>query len=386
MTSQLRRAWLATVVWFVINSIGYSSFLVRLPEIKDLIDASNTVLGLSIFVASLGALAAIKYGGQWSAKYGTSPVMVVSGLATAALFPVFGLLLNVLFFAASLFLVFLAISVVDVAMNAHAVTIEQQSGKTIMGRLHAMWSLGGISGGIIGGLFSAAKVSLFTHSLIVSALTFALVLFFKNYLLPADADKHEIDYSNPVKTKMPRIIYVLGFIGLCAAIMEGSASDWGAVLMNDEYGQSGFIASLPYIVFQTGMVAGRLTADSISKKIGRSRILFYSGFIAAIGLSFGLIVGGPIPTIFAWICIGIGASSVIPMAFSMAGTIANETGGIPASQAVARVSGIAYSAFFIGPPLIGVISDLSSLRVAMAIPAVLALGVAVGSRAIHIKD
>ncbi|MEN9693303.1 MAG: hypothetical protein RLZZ330_947, partial [Actinomycetota bacterium] len=264
--------------------------------------------------------------------------------------------------------------------------IEHQSGKTIMGRLHAMWSLGGIAGGIIGGLFAATEVSIFTHSLIVSALTFILVLAFKKYLLPAAADKHEVDHTNPVKTKMPRIIYVLGFIGLCAAIMEGSAADWGAVLMADEYGQAGLIASLPYIVFQTGMVAGRLTSDSIAKKIGRSRILFYSGFIAAIGLSFGLIVGGPIPTIFAWLCIGIGASSVIPMAFSMAGSITSNSGDIAPSQAVARVSGIAYSAFFIGPPLIGVISDFTNLRIAMAIPAALAVGVALSSKAIHIKE
>lgn len=386
MSKELKRAWIATVVWFVINSFAYSSFIVRLPEIKKIIDISNSVLGISLFVASLGALGAIKLGGNWSAKYGSAPVMVFSGLASAVLFPIFGLLLNPIFFAFSLFLIFLTISVEDVAMNAHAVTIEQKSGKTIMGRLHAMWSLGGIAGGVTGGLFSSLEISMITHALIVAVLTVFGILAFKKFLLPATADKHELDQSNNVKIKMPRIIYVLGFIGLCAAIMEGSAADWGAVLMVDEYAQTGFIASLPYIVFQTGMVSGRLTSDSLANKFGRSRILFYSGLIAAIGLSFGLVVGGPIPTIFAWICLGIGASSVIPMAFSMAGSIASDSGEIPPSQAVARVSGIAYSAFFIGPPLIGVIADMTNLRIAMAIPVALAIGVALGSKAIHIKE
>lgn len=388
MTQELRRAWIATVMWFALNAFGFASFVVRFPEIKSELGLSNSGLGLTLFVASLGALGAIKLAGAWSAKHGSAPVMVWSAVVASLLFPVLGSMINLGVFAAILFSLFLCISIMDIAMNAHAVTIEQQSGKMIMGRLHAMWSVGGIVGGFGGGLFASQSLSLFVHSLIISGLMLVLVFGFRHMLLPASADIHEpVEEHHQEKTKRPRIFYLLGFIGLCAAIMEGSAADWGAVLVSDEYGATGFTASLPYIVFQTGMVIGRVNGDAVAAKFGRSKILFFSGLTAAVGLFSGLAIGGVGPVIFAWLCLGLGASVVIPMAFSLAGSIAtNEYAGrIAPSQAVATVSGIAYAAFFIGPPLIGLVADATSLRYAMLIPATLALGVAFGSRVLKGK-
>ena len=381
MNQELKRAWLATAIWFGLNSFGIATFIVRLPEVKKALDLSNSNLGLALFIASLGSLASIKFVGKLAAKYGSSPTMVVGGIATSLSLPLISTLANFPIFVLTLIIFFISITTMDIAMNAQAVDIEHKLDKLIMGRLHGIWSIGGVVGGVVGGIFNSIELSLLNQGLITGAITLILIITFRTYLLPASADTHE-DVETDTKHKNPKIFLLLGFVGLCAAIMEGSAGDWGAVLITEEFGATGFISSLPYIVFQTAMVIGRFSSDSLTTRFGRAPIMLICGTVAAIGLSAGLLIGGQVAIVFAWFAIGVGASVVIPMVFSIAGSIAKTQydGVVAPSQAVATVSGISYSAFLFGPPIIGFLADLISLRWAMMIPALLAFGIIFGAK------
>ncbi len=381
MTRELKRAWLATAIWFGLNAFGLASFIVRLPEAKQILDITNSKLGFALFLASTGVLISIKIVGKTAAKFGSSPVMIVGAVATGIFLPIVSALSNFEAFVFSLFLLLVSLTIMDIAMNAQAVTIEHLSEKLIMGRLHGLFSAGGVAGGLFGGICSSLEVKLIHQGLAVGLVTLVAVLVFKTFLLPANSDKHEPE-PELAKTKPPKIFYLLGFVGLCAGVIEGSAADWGAVLISDEFGATGLIASLPFITFQFAMVLGRFSSDSLTSKFGRPPVLLFCGSFVAIGLSSGLIIGGQSAIVVAWFAMGIGASVVIPMVFSVAGAIAKNSfsGVVAPSQAVATVSGISYSAFLIGPPVIGFIADLISLRWAMMIPAFLALGIIYGSR------
>lgn len=382
MTSELRKAWLATAIWFALNSFGVASFIVRLPEVKKTLDITNSTLGLALFIASLGSLASIKIVGKIAAKFGSSPLMFVGGIATAVSLPLISTLYSLSAFIATLLIFFVSITVMDISMNAHAVNIEHLANKLIMGRLHGIWSIGGVLGGVAGGVFASFETKLLLQGIIVGVITLLLVIVFRGFLLPASTDIHETETPEAKSTKHPRIFYVLGFVGLCAAVIEGSAADWGAVLITEEFGASGFVSSLPYIIFQTAMVIGRFSSDYLTSRFGRGPILLFCGSFVAFGLSIGLIIGGQVAIVLAWFAMGVGASVVIPMVFSIAGAIAkNEYEGVVApSQAVATVSGISYAAFLIGPPIIGFLADLVSLRWAMLVPAFLAIGIIFGAK------
>ena len=86
-----------------------------------------------------------------------------------------------------------------------------------------------------------------------------------------------------------------------------------------------------------------------------------------IGNIYGIILG--------WFLLGIGLSTIIPMMISATGTLANEkyAGQVSAAEGVALVTGVAYFGFVIGPPLMGFVADLITLRWAMLIPAFLAI-------------
>jgi MFS family permease len=169
---------------------------------------------------------------------------------------------------------------------------------------------------------------------------------------------------------------------LAGAINEGAAGDWGGILARETFGASPFLATLPYIVFNIGMVGGRFAGDFVMAKFGTYKILFRAGLTTGIGLTLGILIGNIYSQIFAWFTIGLGMSVVIPAVFSAGASIARErfAGRIAPSQGVAIVSGISYFGFLGAPPTIGYIAEAITLRWAMLIPAALAIFMAIGSR------
>ena len=74
-------------------------------------------------------------------------------------------------------------------------------------------------------------------------------------------------------------------------------------------------------------------------------------------------------------------SIVVPLIFSIAGSMAKHrfSDRMAPAEGMAMVSGVAYFGFLVGPPAIGYIADQITLRWAMMIPVLLALGVAGGT-------
>ena len=352
-----------------------------MPEIKNRLAVTNGQLGVGLFLVSAGAILALRPAGRLCAKYGSAPVMRVSALVGAVLLPLIPAPTNIWLFGLCGFAFMFMTATMDMAMNAHAVAIEHASQQLFMGRLHGLWSVGGIAGGLLGGSFAAAGIPLAAQAIVMAGVVGLIAIAAGRLLLPADVDRHE-PTEGSAKHRHPLLFWLLGLVTLCATVGEGSAMDWGAVLLRDEWNATPFVASIPYVVFQTAMVIGRFSTDALSKRIGRSRVLFGSGLLATIGLTTGLLIGDVHGVALGWFLLGLGVSVVFPMMMSIAGAIAirDYSGVIAPSQAVSMVAGVAYAAFLAGPPLIGFLGDAISLRWAMLLPAVLGFGFFAGAR------
>jgi MFS family permease len=380
-SSLISRARLGVILSFLSHGFISSSFFARIPDYKARLELSNSVLGLCLLASSAGVLAALGPVGRLAAQRGSSAVLTKSSYLLVFIAPFVGISFNAISFAAILFLFGVAIAAQDVAMNTHGVTLEQKSGARYMGRFHAFWSVGALLGAITGGVFAQLEVSEFIHALIVSAAVLALVISNNRRYLPGDEDKHI--YEESVKRKKtPRLIYIMGLLGLAGSIGEGSAADWGGVLARETFGASQFVGTLPYIAYSFTMVVGRFYGDQLATKFGARRILKVGGLLGGAGLAGGLIVGGTIGVIVGWFLFGLALSTVIPLLFSAAGSMANKRfqGTISPAEAVAKISGISYFGFVVGPPLMGFLADVLTLRWAMLVPAVLAVIISASSR------
>mgnify|MGYP003331107353 FL=1 len=365
---------------FIANGLGVGAIYARIPDIKAIHNLSNAQVGTVLLSASIGVLVAISFVGRLCAERGSKPVVIISSyIGALTLFPV-ALAPNLLTICIAFVIWGSVLATQDIAMNTHASTVEHKTGKRYMSGFHAVFSLGALLGGFVGGLASQFNVSLLSQSIAISFLYALLATIVRNWWLPAEADIHE--FKKDDKTKRPSIFIFIGLLGLASTINEGAAGDWGGILARDTFHAAPFLATLPYIFFNTAMVIGRFGGDRLATKFGALRILFTAGLMSGVGLAIGLAIGNIYGQIFGWFAIGAGMSVVIPMVFSLAAEIARERGTLAPSQAVAIASGISYFGFMAGPPTMGYISTVISLRWAMLIPAALAVLLAFGSRAI----
>lgn len=355
--------------------------MARIPDIKKALDISNSTLSLCLLAGSLGVFAAIPVAGKLCAKYGSSPVGFYSTLAmvfawTLQSFTFFA----VWAFALTAFVAGYTLATQDVAMNSHAVTLEHQSSLRLMSVFHGMFSVGGFTGGIVGGLFSQLEISYRVQTVIICSVIMTIAFLVRNLWLLGSADIHEIEPGT--KMHRPAIIWLFGIFGLCSTIGEGAVGDWGGVLTRETYGASPFVSAIPFVVFSAMMIIGRFSGDRLATRFGAAKVLATGGLIASIGMVSGLALNSTPGTIFGWFWMGAGLSVAIPLLFSAAGSMANTrfADQIAPAQAVAMVSGISYFGFILGPPFIGFISDATTLHSAMFAPALLALAIVASAR------
>ncbi len=362
------------------NGFSVGVIVSQLPDYKFHLKISNGALGSALFLLAAGVLSALGPGGRWAAKHGSAKITILGSVAIILSMPLVGLTFNYISFCLTLYLFGFAIALQDVAMNTHAVTLEQRFKRRVMSTFHAMYSVGALAGSACGGLMSQFHVREIVQECSVAILFLFVLLYMKSGFLPAASDQQEPRKHK--RPKRPTIFWVMGFLGMSASIGEGSAGDWGGVLARTTFHTSPFVGTLPFISFSITMLTGRFLGDRLAHKFGPGQLLFFGGLIAGLGLSSGLFIGGVGGEIFGWTLLGAGMCIVIPMIYSEAGTIAIHkfAGTIAPSEAVATVSGISYFGFVVGPPIMGYISEAITLRWAMLVPATLGLALAAGSR------
>jgi MFS family permease len=115
-------------------------------------------------------------------------------------------------------------------------------------------------------------------------------------------------------------------------------------------------------------VCGPLVALAV---LGAGLAPSVGGVVGAVGLAAVTLAPGPWVAVVGFGLTGLGLSVVVPLAFSVAGRLDPDGTGV----AVARVNLFNYVGFVVGAGLIGGVAEVLTLRLAFAVPALLALGV-----------
>jgi MFS family permease len=376
--AELRRARIGVLAYFFVLGAATATWSARLPAIKESLHLSDGGLGLALFAVPAGAVLTLAMSGRLVDAFGAvrvtriAALLVCIGLVTIGLGPETGDL-AVLIVA---LVCYGAVSgLLDVAMNTCGARLEVAYGRPIMSSLHAGYSIAGLAGAGIGGIFAWLAIGpLPTFASVALALAVLGLFAGRWVLLPPVAVQagRSGDPSRRSLRQISVVIAVLGLLALCGQLGEGSAGDWSAVYLHANLGSSAGLAAAGLAAFSVTMAAGRMAGDRLAARFGSVRLVRVSGLVAGLGLAVGLLIGTPAAAIAGFALLGAGLAGIFPQIVSSAARLDPARAG----RNIGRIAAVAYSGLLAGPVVIGAVASGVGLRNALLIPAALAVLVA----------
>jgi len=356
-------------VVFAANGALMGSWVPRIPEVKAELGLSPGVLGVVLLAPAIGALLAMPFAGRWASRRGSA----TATRRSAVVFFCLGSTIGLAFDAWTLFVALLAwgaaMGVLDVVMNAQAVTVERAHGRSLMSGFHATFSLGALLGAGAGGAAAQLGVDVGVQLAVLGAVLLGAVLATSTGML---ADRLDGVPRTPllVRPRGPQVL--LAAAAFAVLLCEGATADWSAVYLREDLGAGPAGAGAAFAAFSATMTVGRLLGDLVLNRRPRRVVVRWFATAAAIGLAAGLALatvlgGGPdggssavVAAVGGFAVLGAGISVTFPALLAEAGATSDRP-----AEAVGAVSTGGYLGFLVGPPVIGGIAQVAGLPVAL---------------------
>ena len=375
-----RTSWRVVAAMFILNGALFGIWASRIPAVATRYDLSPGDLGWLLLLMAAGAIASFPLAGRLSDKIGAVKVTwrmafaYVGALFLVAFAPTY------LALAVALFLFGATQGSLDVAMNVWAAEAERHIGRPVMSSFHAMFSLGAGLGAASGFVAETYSVGITPHFVVAGTVIAVITLTAARGTWVSDIQ--DTGLAGPIFRLPKGPLIAVGFIAFCASLGEGGMADWSAIFLVHSAGTTEAQAALGYTVFSIAMVVMRLLGDAITLRLGPVGAARLAGSVATVGVLCAVVFGTFGMTLVGFFLMGIGYAMIMPLALSRA---ANDPHTSPGT-ALAAVSALGYGGLLLGPPIIGFLSEVTSVRVAFLFLAILAAMIVVLSRAISKQD
>lgn len=354
-----RIRWAVSMFYFGMG-LCFATWASRIPDIKTDLHLSEGDLGSILFALPLGQLVIMPFSGKLVTRFGSHRILIFALLLYVFSMTNLGLAAAAWQLSLGLFVFGIFGNLSNIAVNTQGVYTEVLFKKTIMSSFHGMWSFAGFTGALIGLGMLAFKLTPYIHFVIVAGIVFLMMVFNYKFLIKAKetikAEKKKL-FSKPDSA-----LIWLGIIGFCCMASEGVMFDWSGVYFKDVIKAPGPLVILGYTSFMIMMAGGRFLGDGLIRKFGRKTVLQISGIMISAGLFTAVFFPFVIPATIAFMFVGLGVSTIVPTVYSVAGKNPN----VSPSVALTTVSSVSFLGFLMGPPIIGYIAELLSLRFSFA--------------------
>lgn len=388
-----RRARSGVGLVFLTNGLVYANLLPRFPQIKDDLGLSNAQLGVAVAAMPFGALLAGLTAGALIARFRSSRVAsfgmaaIALGVVLVAFAPTWGL------FAAAMFLVGAADSIVDVAQNAHGLRVQRRYGRSILNSFHALWSVGAVAGGLMGAAAAGIALPLGLHLGLSSLLSVLIAVGVYPLLLPGPEDTERSGHGpdgfvRPDGTGGPDgtdgtdgagrlgqrrpwaglglrtvlLPLVFGVIANSGTVVEDSGATWAAIYLQG-LGAGAAVAGLGFVALQGCQFVGRLLGDRMVDRFGQRAVARAGGALVLTGMGLALAFPTVPGTIAGFGVAGFGVATLVPAAM----TAADRIPGLAPGAGLTVVTWLMRVGFLLSPPVVGVVADATALRVGLLV-------------------
>ena len=279
---RLRHSGGAVAALFFVNGATFSNWLPRIPEIRDQLGLGNAGLGATLLGGGLGGIVGALVVGKVFDRLGSRRLLTLAATALSIGMPLIAFAPN----AVVLLLLLTTLGVLDVcndvAMNAQGVIVQQRVGRSIMNRLHAMWSLGFTGGAVVGSAASAAGASVRAQLVTVGVILLITVVAVRRWLIPVDPSPNADAAGATPSKRLSPVTVMMGLAALGAVALEVTPNDWSAVLMRDVF-DFGKAAGFGTMACAGAMLIGRLGGDHVLDHIGERRLFTWAMILVGIG-------------------------------------------------------------------------------------------------------
>lgn len=344
---------------FFIFALTMGALLSRLPDLQLSLGLTEGQLGLLLLTMSVGALMGLTFSSPYIEKLGARKTAFITVFGASICYVIVPWLPSALLVAPVFFIAGVFAGALEINVNLETDRHEAILGYRIMSRAHGMWSLGFFVTALISAGMRQLDVSPHLHifgALVVAGIAGAVV-FSGIESAPARKDSHE--------GKMPLIAFpTLGLLPLCLIgaaplLVEGGGIDWSAIYMRDVFAVEPYLQSMSITVFSLFMALARLFMDPVVDRYSPRVVAGGLLGVAALGLVIVGLAPHPYVALFGFVLMGLGCSSVYPLAVSAAAQRTDR----PASVNVASLGQMTFVVFFAGPPLLGFVAQSFGIRV-----------------------
>ncbi|MBK7819793.1 MAG: MFS transporter [Tessaracoccus sp.] len=397
-----RRARWAVSMIFFLNGASFCAILPRYPEMVEQIGLSNAAFGLAVGFGPVGGLLAGLLAAPLMARWGSGRAAVTMQVVASTSHVLIYTAGSWLWLALSLFLASAADAITDISMNAHGMRVERRYRRSIMNSYHGWWSLGAVSGGILGASAAQVGIPLWLQGALGIVVFGTLAVASYRFMLPGhDSTEREVasaspasgaDVPGPSRARGVRrrllagnsgrgllLILALGAVLIFAGATEDAGGTWGALFMTRTFDSTPFVAGLAFVALQGAQTIGRFTGDAVVDRLGDRRTAQYGALLSAAGMSFALLVPHPATALVGFACAGLGVATLFPAAFRAA----DDMEGVAHGVGITLVGWLARVGFFVTPPIVGALADVFTLRYALWLVPVYALGILLFSPALE---
>ena len=320
---------------FAVIGIFWGAFAAQVPDLKAGIGAADGAFGLALLCGATGAVTAMWLAPRFDRIAGARAMQVAAGLAALAFLGP-GLAPNIWLFALALFFAAGFTGLLDVVMNARVSQIEARIGRGLMNLNHAGFSFAYAGSALAAGAAREAGIAPVFVFAALGVLTCFLILRMR-----LAADPGQDDEAPPSGHGFRRVVLWAGLITLAGFISENATEAWSALHIERTLG-------------------GRAAEGALGPAI--------------LGLTMGIgaRAGSPATAYLGFAILGFGVSVIAPLAFALTGQMVRAR---DRALAISRVAVIGYLGFFIGPPVMGFVSEGFGLRASFALIALVLVSV-----------
>jgi predicted MFS family arabinose efflux permease len=315
------RAAVAVAAMFLANGAVFANYLPRLPEVRDRLGVDNAVLGLAAMGAGLGGLIGSAASPWLQRRLGTRTTVIISGVLLSCGLPLLALAPTPFALGAVLVMMGAFDVVTDLAMNAEGVAVQHRLRRSIMNRLHGMWSLGFVLGTAIASGVAAAEVRLTVHFVGAAVVLAGTALVAGRAFLGARQPEHEHGSQQQARSRVAsRATVAIAAAALGASLIEGTGNEWASIVMRDVFSLGDGSVGIAGFAFATAMLVGRMSGDHALDRFGQHRLLGGALALVAVGVAMVATVGAWPLAVAGYAVWGLGTSVLFPQIYFLAGT------------------------------------------------------------------